>query len=52
MSIVGQWITKNWELEECMVDFAGLHGAHDGENLGHTFMDALREIGLVDKVRI
>lgn len=51
MSIMAHWITEDWVLEEVMVDFAGLHGAHEGKNLGGTFMSALEEMGLVGKVR-
>lgn len=34
-----------------MIEFAGLHGPHEGRNLGGTFMSALEDMGLVDKVR-
>ncbi|QRV92757.1 AC9 transposase [Ceratobasidium sp. AG-Ba] len=50
LAIVGSWITEDWRLEEVLLDFVELHGAHTGENMSIVVASALTELGIKDKL--
>ncbi|QRV94361.1 AC9 transposase [Ceratobasidium sp. AG-Ba] len=50
LAIVGSWITEDWRLEEVLLDFVELHGAHTGENMSIAVASALTELGIKDKL--
>jgi hypothetical protein len=50
LAITGSWITPDWRLEETLLDFVELHGAHDGENMANAVAAAVTELGLSDKM--
>ena len=37
-------------LEECLIDFIELHGAHTGENMADAIWQSLKSYGLIGKV--
>ncbi|QRV98020.1 AC transposase [Ceratobasidium sp. AG-Ba] len=46
---MGSWITKDWHLEETLLDFVELHGAHDGQNMATAVASTLSELGISNK---
>jgi hypothetical protein len=44
------WITKDWELQDSLLDFIDLSGPHSGENLCNAFVKSCREYGILEKV--
>jgi hypothetical protein len=50
LAITGSWITHDWRLEETLLDFVELHGAHDGQNMANAVASAVTELGIADKI--
>ncbi|KAG8775379.1 hypothetical protein FRC12_001529 [Ceratobasidium sp. 428] len=50
LAITGSWITHDWRLEETLLDFVELHGAHDGQNMASAVASVLSELGIGEKV--
>lgn len=50
LAIVGSWITHDWRLEETLLDFVELHGAHDGQNMATAVASAVKELGVEEKL--
>ncbi len=44
------WITKDWELQDSLLDFIDLSGPHSGENLCNAFVKSCCEFGILEKV--
>lgn len=51
LAIVGTFITKNWKLEEVLLDFVEMHGAHDGKNMATCLSGTVQELDVLPKVR-
>ncbi|QRV96184.1 hAT family dimerization protein [Ceratobasidium sp. AG-Ba] len=50
LAITASWITHDWRLEETLLDFVELRGAHDGQNMASAVSSALSELGIEEKV--
>ena len=50
LSLVASWITSNWKVAECVVDFSELHGSHEGKNLALAIFKSLKAKNLTTKV--
>ena len=50
LAITASWITQDWRLEETLLDFVELQGAHTGENMGNAVSATIAELGIADKV--
>jgi hypothetical protein len=50
LAITGSWITSDWRLEETLLDFVELQGAHDGENMANAVTAAITDLGIEDKI--
>jgi hypothetical protein len=50
LSLVASWVTDDWKVAECVVDFAELHGSHDGKNLANAIFNSLKTKSLIPKV--
>ena len=50
LSLVASWVTEDWKIAECVVDFVELHGSHDSKNLANTIFKSLKSKNLVSKV--
>ena len=50
LSLVASWVTEDWKIAECVVDFVELHGSHDGKNLANALFKSLKTKNLVPKV--
>ena len=50
LAITGSWVTHDWRLEETLLDFVELKGAHDGQNMASAVSAVLNELGLEDKL--
>lgn len=46
LAITGSWITDDWQLEETLLDFVELQGAHDGQNMANAVATAIEELGI------
>jgi hypothetical protein len=44
------WITKDWVLQDSLLDFIDLSGPHSGENLCSAFVKSCQEFGILKKV--
>ncbi|KAG8697187.1 hypothetical protein FRC09_008023 [Ceratobasidium sp. 395] len=50
LAITGSWITHDWRLEETLLDFVELHGAHDRQNMASAVASVLSKLGIGEKV--
>ena len=50
LAITAHWITKNWEIQNSLLDFICLSGPPSGENLCNAFVNSCREFGILTKV--
>ncbi|EUC54484.1 Ac transposase, putative [Rhizoctonia solani AG-3 Rhs1AP] len=50
LAITASWITQEWQLEETLLDFVELKGAHDGQNMATSVATVVSELGIEDKV--
>ena len=50
LAITGSWVTHDWRLEETLLDFVELKGAHDGQNMATAVSTALNELELQNKL--
>ncbi|KAJ7080039.1 hypothetical protein C8R44DRAFT_653919, partial [Mycena epipterygia] len=50
MAIVIHYIGNNGELEECLIDFRELVGAHSGENMADAVWKTVEKFGLSGRV--
>ncbi|CAE6481843.1 unnamed protein product [Rhizoctonia solani] len=50
LAITASWITERWELEETLIDFRELRGAHTGRNMAEEVTSVVSELGIEDKV--
>lgn len=50
LAITGSWITRDWRLEETLLDFVELKGAHDGQNMAEAVASVVTELGIGDKL--
>ena len=50
LSLVASWITDDWKIAECVVDFTELHGSHEGKNLAQAVFKSLKAKNLTNKV--
>lgn len=50
LAITASWITDQWELEETLIDFRELQGAHTGQNMAEEVASVVSELGITDKV--
>jgi len=44
------WITKDWVLQDSLLDFIDLSGPHSGENLCNAFVKSCQEFEILKKV--
>lgn len=51
MGIVMHYITKDWKLEECLVDFRELIGEHSGKNMAITVHKTIESLGLKGRIQ-
>ncbi|CAG8690565.1 2244_t:CDS:2, partial [Cetraspora pellucida] len=49
-TITVHWISKDWKLQNILLDFINLHGPHSGENLCDAFVSSCREFGILLKI--
>jgi len=50
LGITAHWISENWQLNEILIDFHKLRGAHSGENLAEVFVQYCNEFNVLSKV--
>jgi hypothetical protein len=50
LAIVGSWITQDWKLEEILLDFVELHGAHSGQNMASAIASVVSELDISNKL--
>lgn len=50
LAITGSWITRDWRLEETLLDFVELQGAHDGQNMANAVASVVTELGIGEKL--
>lgn len=50
LAIVGTFITEDWRMEEVLLDFIEMHGAHDGKNMADCLCRTVVELDLRPKV--
>jgi len=50
LGITAHWISENWQLNEILIDFHKLRGAHSGENLAEAFVQCCNEFDVLSKV--
>jgi hypothetical protein len=50
LAITIHWITKDWRLQDKLLDFIDLSGPHSGENLCNAFVKSCHEFGILEKV--
>ncbi|QRV78693.1 hAT family dimerization protein [Ceratobasidium sp. AG-Ba] len=50
LAIMGSWITEDWNLEETLLNFVELRGAHDGQNMAAAVASSLIDLGISDKL--
>lgn len=48
--VIAEWIDRNWELQETVIDLDILIGQHTGLNLANSFSKLLEELNLTGKV--
>jgi hypothetical protein len=51
LAITMHWITKDWVLQDSLLDFIDLSGPHSGENLCNAFVKSCQEFGVLKKVK-
>ncbi|CAG8742668.1 16767_t:CDS:2 [Cetraspora pellucida] len=49
-AITVHWISKDWKLQNILLDFINLHGSHSGENLCDAFVSSCCEFGILPKI--
>jgi len=49
-SVIGHWITPDFEKREELLEFTELHGPHSGENMAHILLTMLEELEIVPKL--
>lgn len=52
LAITGAWISEDWEMVEVLIDFIELKGPHTGDNMASAFFKSLKDLNILDKVRI
>jgi len=52
LSITAAYIDENWKLHDVVIAFEQLHGSHSGENLGTVVFEVMRDLEIVQKVRV
>ncbi len=50
LAITIHWITKDWKLQNKLLDFINLSGSHSGENLCDAFVKSCLEFRILNKV--
>ncbi|CAG8704200.1 1210_t:CDS:2, partial [Ambispora leptoticha] len=50
LAITAHWITKDWKLQDELLDFINLSGPHSGENLCEAFVKSCHEFGILTKI--
>lgn len=50
LAITIHWITKDWRLQDKLLDFIDLSGPHSGENLCNAFVKSCHKFGILAKV--
>ncbi|GBC48852.2 zinc finger BED domain-containing protein RICESLEEPER 2-like [Rhizophagus irregularis DAOM 181602=DAOM 197198] len=50
LAITTHWITKDWRLQDKLLDFIDLSGLHSGENLCNAFVKSCHEFRILAKV--
>ncbi|EUC60341.1 hypothetical protein RSOL_337550, partial [Rhizoctonia solani AG-3 Rhs1AP] len=50
LAIIGSWITQDWNLEEILLDFVELPGAHSGQNMASAIASVISELGISNKL--
>ena len=50
LAITVHFITKDWKLQDKLLDFIDLSGPHTGENLCDAFVKSCHEFGILEKV--
>ncbi|CAG8697217.1 811_t:CDS:2, partial [Cetraspora pellucida] len=50
LAITGHWITKDWVLQNSLLDFMNILGPHSGENLCDAFIKSCNELGILSKL--
>jgi hypothetical protein len=51
MAIIAHYITNTGELQELLIDFREMDGAHSGANMAEATWDTLVRFGLENRVR-
>ncbi|CAB4467221.1 unnamed protein product [Rhizophagus irregularis] len=50
MTITIHWITKDWRLQDKLLDFIDLSGPHSVKNLCNTFIKSCHKFGILAKI--
>ncbi|RUS18038.1 hypothetical protein BC937DRAFT_89208 [Endogone sp. FLAS-F59071] len=50
LDITIHWISRNWELYNCLLNFVQLSGAYSSENLDKVFINSCQELGILAKL--
>lgn len=50
IAVTAHYINSSWALQEELVAFKYVRGAHSGENLANIVLAALEDLGIVGKV--
>ena len=52
LGVTENWISNNWQLQHCTIEFSYFEGSHSGKNLAEVFFKILKENNLLTKVFI
>jgi coproporphyrinogen III oxidase len=52
LGVTAHWISNNWQLQHCTIEFSYFEGSHSGKNLSDVFFKILKENNLLTKVFI
>ncbi|PKB97097.1 hypothetical protein RhiirA5_301963, partial [Rhizophagus irregularis] len=50
LAITIHWITKDWRLQDKLLDFIDFSGSHSVKNLCNTFIKSCHKFGILAKV--
>ena len=52
IGVIAHWISKDWKLQQCTIEFCHFEGSHSGKNLAEVFFKILKDNNLLTKVII
>ena len=50
IGITGHWISNEWKLQQCTIEFCHFESSHSGQNLSDIFFKILKDNNLLTKV--